>query len=109
MAAQALCLRLGDGGGASVGAGDERPASWSAPLEAALQGGAVQHLAVPAGRRPPALECRLDVHGRRVARGLQLRQGCAPCRLLRLHPSPGAQQSTVCARLRFPFRSGTAA
>lgn len=75
MAAQALCLRLGDGSGGAIGAGDEQPSSWSAPLEAALHGGAVQYLALPAGQQSAGAECRLDVHGRRVARHLYLHQG----------------------------------
>ncbi len=79
MAAQALCMRVGDGSGGAIAAGDEQPASWSAPLEVSLQGGAVCHIALPAGgAAPPAAECTLELHGRRVDRHLTFRQGCVP-------------------------------
>lgn len=83
-AAQCISLRLAPAAG---NAGED--GQWSAPLDAALQGGAVCHLALPCGRdgSGDAGVSDLDVHGPRVARGLQLPGRCvhAMCTSAKAH------------------------
>lgn len=72
-AAQCICLQLAPRVGGA--AGDEN-SQWSAPLEAALQGGAVCHLALPSrGGDGGSSSSSLELHGARIARGVHLPGG----------------------------------
>lgn len=72
-AAQCISLRL-----AANADGNNANSSWTAPLDASLQGGAVCHLMLPGDRSDSSADGgnELDVHGPRVARGLQLADRC---------------------------------
>ena len=64
-AAHAISLRIADNSDADM--------MWSAPLDASLHGGTICHLVLPTGRQDSSAAhgSDIDLHGPRVARGLQ--------------------------------------